>query len=396
MRDSRWILPLALILASAIIIVPMAGCGSDADEEVVAQDEQPYRIGAVLSLSGTYAGLGAPEQKAIELEVARINESGGVNGHLIEVIIEDDATDSAAAVTAVTRLIDQEDVVAVLGATGTGATMAIRGDINAAGIPQVSPAGGTVVTSDFDPLVFQTPWSNTLVAPFTFEYLEGQGISKIALISDSGGFGKDGAAVVADLITGFDIEIVATEEFNPGDADMTAQMTKIKGSGAEAVMIVSAGKEAAIVASNMDQLGLEIPLIGTHGNARMEFIEGAGDAAEGFVFAAGKILIPESYGTDTENYEVAMDFIDRYTEAYGEAPNTFAGHAYDALHIIVDALGRVDGEVTGESLRDAIVDTSDFVGIGGTFNYSADDHNGMAASDLVMYRVEDGAWVLAE
>jgi ABC-type branched-subunit amino acid transport system substrate-binding protein len=112
---------------------------------------------------------------------------------------------------------------------------------------------------------------------------------------------------------------------------MTAQLTKIKGTGADAVLLWNAGREAATVAKNMAVLDLGIPLIGSHGNARIEFIEGAGDAAEDFVFAAGKVLVPEAYGEDSEEYAVATDFIDRYTERFGKAPDTFAGHAYDAL-----------------------------------------------------------------
>ncbi len=107
---------------------------------------------------------------------------------------------------------------------------------------------------------------------------------------------------------------------------MTSQITKIKGTDAQAVVLMNAGKEAAIVAKNMQQLGMKIPLYGSHGNARREFIDGAGDAAEGFHFAAGKVLVPESYGEGTPGFDVATDFIARYTAAYGKAPDTFAGH----------------------------------------------------------------------
>ncbi|MRR13142.1 ABC transporter substrate-binding protein, partial [bacterium] len=321
---------------------------------------------------------------------------GGVDGHPIEIVYEDDATDPDTAVAATTRLIDKEGVLAIIGATGTGSTMAMRQEVVRAGIPQVSPAGGTVITSDFNELVFQTPWSNSLVIPYELAYIKDQGITKIALISDSGGFGKDGAAVVKAKAAAAGMTITADEVFNAGDADMSAQLTKIKGSGAEAVLMVTAGKEAAIVAKNMKDLAMTIPLFGTHGNARKEFIEGAGPAAEGFKFAAGKILLPDAYGTDTEGYDVATDFIARYTDEFGKAPDTFAGHAYDALYIIVNAMKTLDEGFTPGDLRDAIEKTSGFVGIGGTFTYSATDHNGMSESDLVMYQVKNGEWVLAE
>ncbi len=393
----RW--SVAALLAVALATAAAGGCaqkGSPSEPGGESEAKEPYVVGAVLSLTGTYAGLGQPEKNTIDMEVERINAAGGVNGHPIKVVIEDDATDPAKAQAATVRLIEQEKVLAIIGATGTGQTMAMRADIDRAGIPQVSIAGGTVITAQFDPLVFQTPWSNSIVVPFTLDHLVKQGIERVAVIADSGGFGKDGVEVIKAVAPKKGVEIVAEESFNPGDTDMTAQLTKIKGSDAQAVVLWSAGKEAAIVAKNMRQIGMDIPLFGSHGNARVEFIEGAGEAAEGFRFAAGKVLLPETYGEGTPGFEVATDFIDRYSARYGKAPDTFAGHAYDALHIIVEAMKRLPEGFTPEDLRDAIEQTSGFVGIGGTFTYSPTDHNGLTENDLVMYEVRDGRWVVAQ
>src|SRR5574340_165574 len=310
----------AVALATAAALVVAAGCAaSDKSEDVAAKE--PYRIGAVLSLTGTYAGLGAPEKNTLEMEVERINADGGVNGHPIEIVYEDDSTDAAKAQAATVRLIEQEGVVAIIGATGTGQSMAMRADIVRAQVPQVSIAGGTVIPGNFSEWVFQTPWSNSLVVPFTMDYLKSKGIAKIALTTDTGGFGADGLAVLQAQAPKAGLTVVASETFNPGDTDMTAQLTKIKASDAQAVVLWNAGKEAAIVAKNMQQLNMQVPLYGGHGNARTEFIEGAGTAAEGFRLAAGKVLIPESYGKGTENYTVAKDFIDRYTKRYGKGPD---------------------------------------------------------------------------
>jgi len=386
---SMAILTAALAAALAIMI---AGCGGSG----TTAKKKPIKIGAIVSLTGTYAGLGEPEKNVLELEVARINKAGGVNGRQIEVVVEDDATDEAKAVAVASKLIEQEKVVAIIGATGTGQTMAVRGDVQRAAIPQVSMAGGTVITSPVDKLVFATPWSNTIVVPFTLDYLERQGITKIGLISDSGGFGKDGEAVIKVDAPKAGIEVVADQTFNLGDTDMTTQLTKIKNSDAQAIVMWTAGKEAAIIAKNAKDLGIELPVYGSHGIARREFIEGAGDAAEGVRFAAGKILIPDAYGKGSEAFTVATEFVDRYQAAYGEAPSTFAGHAYDALYLIVQAAQRIDGDVTPAALRDEIENTAAFVGIGGTFNMSAEDHNGLTENDLTMYEISNGDWKLVQ
>jgi branched-chain amino acid transport system substrate-binding protein len=387
------VLTAALAVSLAVSLAVMtAGCGGDD----TTATEQPLKIGAVVSLSGTYAGLGQPEKNVLDMEVKRINDAGGINGKKVELIVEDDATDEAKAAAATSKLIDQDGVVVIIGATGTGQTMAMRGDIDRAKIPQVSMAGGTVVTNPVDPLVFATPWSNSIVVPFTLDYLKKQGITKIGVISDSGGFGADGLAVLKADAPKAGVAIVADQTFNPGDTDMTAQLTKIKNSDAQAIVMWTAGAEAAIIAKEVKDLGITIPLYGSHGIARKEFIDGAGAAANGVRFAAGKVLIPEAYGLGSEPYTVATEFIDRYKTAYGEAPSTFAGHAYDALYLIVEAAKRVDGDVTATALRDQIEATSGFVGIGGTFTFSPTDHSGMTASDLSMYLISGGGWTLAK
>jgi branched-chain amino acid transport system substrate-binding protein len=383
---------LAVVLVALLAMI-VAGCGgSDTGE---SSSEDPVKIGAILSLTGTYAGLGEPEKNLIEMEVKKINDAGGINGRPVEVIIEDDATDEAQAVAAASRLIEQEGVVAIIGATGTGQTMAIRGDVQRAGIPQVSMAGGTVITNPVDPLVFATPWSNTIVVPFTLDYLKQQGISKIGLITDSGGFGKDGQAVFQAEAPTAGVEIVADETLNPGDTDMTAQLTKIKNSDAQVIVMWTAGSEAAIIAKNAMDLGIDLPVYGSHGIARQEFIDGAGEAAEGVKLAAGKVLDPSLYGEGSEAAAIANEFITGYEQAYGEKPGMFPGYAYDALYLVVEAAKRVQGDLTPEALRDEIENTAGWIGIDGTYNMSADDHNGLTVDDLQMFEISGGQFTPA-
>lgn len=386
------------ILAALLMlaILPLAACSAEPDGEAEGGAAEPYKIGAVLSLTGTYAGLGIPEKQAIELEVARINDAGGINGREIEVVFEDDATDAAKAQAAVVRLIDEEEVIAIIGTSGTGQTMAMRTDVERAGIPQVSMAGGSVVTDELSEWVFQTPWPNRIVIPFVLEKMAEAGHTKIGLISDTGGYGVDGRDYVLKSAGDAGVEIVADETYNPGDTDMSSQLTKIRSAQPDAVLVWAAGKEAAIIAKNARQLAMDQPIYGGSGIARQEFIDGAADAAEGVQLGTGKILVPEAYGEGTEEYDVATSFIERYTAAYGTAPDIFAGHAYDAFGLIVDALGRIEGDADGAAVRDALEATDGWIGIGGTFSYSADDHNGLSEDDLVLYVIEDGTWRLVD
>ncbi len=183
----------AVVLTVALLAATMVAGACSATGTTSSGGNTPIKIGAVLSTTGAQAALGLPEKNVILMELKRINDAGGVNGRPLDVIIEDDASDVDQAVSVTTRLIEQEKVLAIIGSTGTGQTMQMRGEIDKAKIPQVSLAGALVVTGQFDPLVFQTPWSNALVVPTTLEYLKSTGYKKVGLITEDTRSARTGA-----------------------------------------------------------------------------------------------------------------------------------------------------------------------------------------------------------
>jgi branched-chain amino acid transport system substrate-binding protein len=385
--------------AAVVALVVIAGCTSDSGDSGASTSGgggEPIKVGAILSLTGNYAGLGGPEKNALELQVKEINDAGGINGRPIDLIIEDDGTDEAKAVSAASKLIEQDQVVAILGATGTGQSMAIRGDVDRAGIPEISMAGGTAITGTFDKLVYQTPWSNTLVVPFVLQHIKDLGHTKVALLSSADGYGKDGKAIILAEAPKAGVSIVSDQTFNPGDTDFSAQLTKMKSSGADAMLMWTAGKDAANIMKTSKDLGISQPWFGGSGQARTEFPAGAGDAAEGFQFGTGKSLLPETWGTDSEQYKVVSDFASRYKAAYGTDPDIFAGHAFDAINILAAALKSTKGDTDPAKLNSAVEATKGLVGFGGTFNYSPTDHNGLTRDDLTMYVIKGGTWQAAQ
>ncbi len=395
------ILRILIVAALALLLMAAAGCsGSGSSGSTggaatgTAAAGAPLKVGAILSLTGSYAGIGASEKKALELEVKAINDAGGINGRKIDLVIADDGTDAAKAQAAATKLIDQDKVIAIIGASGTGQTMAMVSDVQRAAIPVVSMAGGSAITEKIIPEVFQVPWPNRIVVPFVLADIKKQGITKIGRISDTSGYGKDGFAVIKKDAGAAGITIVAEETFNPGDTDMTAQLTKLKNSGAQAILLWTAGKEGAIVMKNRDQLKLTLPFFGGSGQARKEFIAGSGTAAEGFRLGTGKELVPAAWGS-APNATVEADFVKRYKATYGTDIDIFAGHAYDAIHVVSDAAKKVSGEFTPAALRDAIEKTAGLVGVGGTYTFSPTDHNGLTEKDLQVYVIKNGAFTVA-
>lgn len=379
------------LLAALLLAVPVTGCGGGGG----TGGGEPLRIGVVLSLTGTYAALGTAEQRALELEVDRVNAAGGVNGRGVELVIEDDATDETKAAAAAVKLIGQDGVVALIGASGTGQTMAMRGAVERAKVPQVSMAGGSVVTSNLSAEVFQTPWPNKIVVPFVLKRMSARGHKKVGLISDSGGYGVDGHEMILEQVASYGMTVASDQVFDLGDRDMTVQLAKIGDAGADCILMWTAGREAATVVRNREALHLDLPVYCGSGIARREFVEDAGTAAEGVEFGTGKGFLAEAYPAGSPNRRTVEDFAARFEAAYGEPPDIFAGHAYDAIHLVVEAARRVGDGLTSARLRGEIERTRGFVGYGGTFTFSPTDHSGLTADDLQMYRISGGEWELA-
>ncbi len=187
-----------------------------------------------------------------------------------------------------------------------------------------------------------------------------------------------------------DLGPVAAETFGDNDKEMTVQLTKIKATDAQAVLVWGTNPGPAQIAKNMKQLGMTMPLFQSHGVANQKFIELAGDAAEGVVFPAGRLLIADRLPDSDPQKAVLLAYSREFQAKYGKTADTFGGHAYDAINLLVRAIEKVGGDKA--KIRDELENTTGFVGTGGIFNMSKDDHNGLRKGAFAMIRVVDGKW----
>jgi branched-chain amino acid transport system substrate-binding protein len=378
---------MCVLIAATLVI---AGCG----EKTVDTSKSVFKIGAVLSLTGPAAPLGEPEQRALMLLEEELNDGEGVDGHKVEFIIEDDESQPEKAKAAITKLINQEKVPAVIGSSSTGATLAMAPVAESSKVPLVCCAAGTKITDPVMPYVFRTPPTDSMAIEKVLDYLENSlKVEKIAILHDANAFGTGGADELSQKAPDAGIEIVARESYGSTDTDMTAQLTKIKGTDAEAIVVWGTNPGPASIAKNMQQLAMEIPYVGSHGIANKKFIELAGTASEGVVFPAGKLLIPESIEEGSEWRQAVDDFAQAYEDKYNMEIDTFAAHGYDAGLIVTEAMKMAGTGTDSQAIRDAIEEIEEFVGIDGIYTFSAKNHDGLSADDLIMIEVKDGDWV---
>ncbi|QDL91938.1 ABC transporter substrate-binding protein [Paroceanicella profunda] len=354
------------------------------------------RIGASLAVTGPAAFLGDPEAKTLEMLVEAVNAEGGVNGEPLKLVLYDDGGDPNKARTFATRLIEEDEVVAVIGGTSTGATMAMAPLFGEYEIPFISLAGAVVIIDPVQPYVFKTPHTDRMACEKIFADITGRGLSKVGMISGTGGFGKSMREQCLDVAEASGVEIVADETYGPNDADMTPQLTNIANTaGVEAVVNPGFGQGPAVVTRNFAQLGLKLPFYQSHGVASDSFIELAGPAAEGVRLPATPLLIPGQLAEDDPQKQPVTDYIAAYEAKYGHTPSTFGGYAYDAFNIVIAAI-EAAGADDPAAIRDAIEATSGYAGVTGVYSFTPEDHLGLDLSAFRMLEIRDGGWAPVE
>ena len=360
-----------------------------------AQQGQPIRIGAVLSVTGPASFLGDPEDKTLRLYVNRINAAGGVNGRPLQLVIYDDGGDANRARTFATRLVEDDRIVAMVGGTTTGTTMAMRPVFEEARIPFISLAGGIEIVDPVSPYTFKTPHTDRMACEKIFSDIRARGLTRVALISGTDGFGQSMRTQCLRVAQAAGIQIVADEQYGPRDSDMTPQLTRIRNAaGVEAVANPGFGQGPAIVTRNYAQLGIRLPLYQSHGVASAEFISLATPAAaEGVRLPAAALLVAEQLPASDPQRRVLVDYKTAFERETNQPVSTFGGHAYDGLMILVDAIKRANS-TDGTRLRDALRQTRGFVGTGGVVNMSNTDHMGLDLSAFRMVEIRNGQFML--
>ncbi|VVE26818.1 branched-chain amino acid ABC transporter substrate-binding protein [Pandoraea capi] len=354
----------------------------------------PIRIGAVVSATGAASFLGDPEQKTLNQYVDKINAAGGILGRQVVLTVYDDGSDANTANAMAKRLILQDKVDLILGASTTGSTMAMAPLSSANKVPTVSLAAATVIVDPVKPYVFKVPHSDTMAAEKVLEDMKQHGITRVALLSDTGGFGKSGRNETIKAAKRLGLTIVEDQSYGERDADMTPQLTKARAANPQAVFVFGTGQAPAIIAKNFHQLGLSVPLYMSHGQASAEFIRIAGAAAEGVRMPSPALLIAEQLSTNDPQRQVSLEYKLAYETKYKQDVSTFGGYAYDGLMMAADAIKRA-GSTDKAKVRDALEQTKNFVGVSGVYTMSPTDHMGLNSSAFRMVEIRGGRFVAA-
>ena len=369
------------------LVVLLGGCAAEKPAQVV---------GGIFSITGPASYLGEPERNTLQMLVDDLNAKGGIKGQPVKVVIYDDEANVTKARLHTEKLISSDKALAIIGPSLTHTSMTALEVSQKAKVPLISCAAGVGITAPANERqwVFKTAQTDQMAVTRIFQYLQKIGLTKVGILTVSTGFGISGKEQLEAQAPKFGIQIVASEVFGEKDTDMVPQLTKIRGTPAQAVICWGTGPAPALVAKNMKQLGLTIPLIQSHGAASKKFIELAGDAAEGIIMPAGKLAIYKQLPDTDPQKKVCQNYDEMYQKKFNAPASSFGGYAYDAMQMLKMAIEKVGTDKA--QIRDALEGTKNYVGVSGVFNMTPEDHNGLTPEAFVMVKIAGGDFKLLD
>ncbi len=385
MRSTRRIVLLAAVCAAALAAAP-------------AMAADPIKIGVSGPFTGGSSSMGVSMRDGVKLAITEINKAGGVLGRQLVAVERDDEARNELGVQIAQELINKEKVVATLGYINTGVALASQRFYQEAEIPVINNvATGTVITKQFEKersnYVFRTAAADNIQAPMIVDEAIGKrGFKKPAILADSTNYGQLGREDLEKALAAKGIKPVATEKFNIGDTDMTAQLLRAKEAGADVILTYGIGPELAQIANGQAKLGWKVPLVGSWTLSMASFIDTAGANGSGATMPQTFVQLPTT--------PKRAAFIKAYQDAYkiDRMPSPVsAAQGYDSVYLLAAAIKQAGG-TDGRKIKDALENLNEKVeGVVTTYDhpFSKTDHEAITNNIPVFGEVKDGRVVPA-
>jgi branched-chain amino acid transport system substrate-binding protein len=374
----------------AAVMLALAPAASKAQSE--------FKVGFVLSQIGPLAELAKTYLDGAEVGVAMVNETGGIGGLKVRLIACDTQGQEPQAVICAKKLINDDKVNMMIGATGTPPTMAIIPTVESAGVPLFGMGAGRVIWEPVKKWVFKSFPSNDDQIPAELDYAKKKGWNRIALLTDNTSFGKDTAEMTRDVVKKYGMELVADESYSPSDTDVSAQVTRVRAAKPDVVLNLAGTIPLGIlVAKKATQLGMKTPLVQGM-NFVVDNYPGMVPQAIGQSYFAGSKMMVDLPSSDPL-YGNITAFRKKYAEMRGASakPNGNTITVPDILLMVQKVTqGMGDKVLDPEALRTAIENAHDIPELQGIWNLSPTNHGNSFAAGTVMLTNVNGTWKLAE
>jgi branched-chain amino acid transport system substrate-binding protein len=359
--------------------------------------DEPLRVGSILSVTGPAAFLGEDMKAGLQLAVDEINAAGGIGGRKLAWTFYDAESQTQKAISATRRLISQDKVEVILsGGNMSGIALAMAPMAESASIPFISSEGALAIVTPVAErkFVFKSTVDDEDVLERIADYFAKKNIKKVALIADTSGFGQGAVTQMKKVGPRRNLD-VAYESFDPADTDMLPQLTRIRDSGAEAIICWTVTPAGVVFLKQAQQLGLDSrTLIHSYGFVSPHYMNLAGDAAKSVLLASLKFPVGEQLPDSDPLKAGILRLFRSYQARFNRAASLYAAESYDAAMLAKEALSKVGGDVA--KLPQGMEQIKNFAGMSGVFNFSPERHSGLSKKDIVLINWRDGRFNLAD
>jgi len=391
---------LAIILALAMMLALVACGGNNTAKDDGGKDSagdasgEPIVIGQVGPMSGANAAVGQSQDEGVMMAVEEINAAGGINGRPIEVITYDGENDATTAVGVVNKLINQDEVCAIIGSVNSSVTLAMMEVTQDAGIPHVTAiSSGAAVTNSGYEYIVRIQLSDLLQAEAIVNYAIDEGYQKIGLMYQNDDYGGGAAEVIRDVMKEKGLELAADEAFEASAADVTPQLQNVKAAGCDCLIMYCMYAPGATIANQAAQLGMgDLPLFGGGGLTNAKLFELGGENVVGVVNTQ-----PFLAGADAVN-DFSAAFIDNFQAKFNDTADSNNAMAYDSMYILAEGLKySLDtyGELTPDGIMEGMKAIESMDLATGTITV-ADNGDAIREEILLVELIEGGAYQLAK
>jgi branched-chain amino acid transport system substrate-binding protein len=380
-----------LVVTVALLSLSLAGCppksekGGAAGGTGKSGNGNEILVGEYGSLTGSEATFGTSTHNGITLAMDEVNAAGGVLGKQIKVSTEDDQSKSEEAASAVTKLISQTGVVAVLGEVASSSSIAAAPVCQSSKVPMISPSSTNPTVTQKGDYIFRMCFIDPYQGPVMAEYIVNTLKKKrVALLTDNrSDYSRGLGEAFSGRFTQLGGQLVITQSYSKGDSDFRSQLTAIKAANPDVIYVPGYYNDIGQIASQARDLGMTQPLAGGDGWESPKLIEIGGKALEGCFYS-------NHYYADDPTPAV-RNFVQKYKDRFGQTPDALAALGYDAAKVLADSIKRA-GKTDGPSLRDAIAQTKGFSGVTGTITLGPDRNP--VGKKIVIVGIENGRLAL--
>lgn len=387
----------ALLGVGALLTLSACGLGSSGSET-----SDTINIGSLFTVSGPGAYLGDKMRKGAELAVEQVNADGGIDGKQINWVFYDPAGDTSTAVQQTNRMLDSDGVELVVGGGGSsGVALAMAPVVNGKDRVFIATEGARQIVEPAadHPLTFKTTFNDTVMVEKLIQYWGDNGVERVAFLPDTSSFGQSAQEELDEQAPAAGIE-VSTAAFDPAANDLTPQIQRLAANDPQAYLAwttqpsgVTFLRNASSVLTGQD----DVMVMHGFGFVDDRYMKQADQAAVGARLVSPKLPVWDLLPDEDEQKPAIEAFATAYAERYdGEEPNVYAGQAYDAMMVAVEALRANGGDTSGPAVAEAIEGLGTHVGVTGVFNYSTSDHSGLSVDDVAVIEWDGSRFTLVE